>query len=169
MKTLFLILMPQYCLCRGILDLSIQYYVKVKKKELLGIIVTYSAFEFDIVGRNLIALFIQGIVFFIFNLLIEYKFFIRCKPKKVTNIEEAGDDEDDDVRAERIRMINLKNNKLDSKSNRKDYLRLFNLTKVYSEIKDFKLKRHNAVKSLYLGIDKSECFGLIGVNGAGKT
>ena len=102
--------------------------------------------------------------------MIEYKFFIRCKTSYVssTSVEELGD-EDDDVRAERIRIINLKNNEPNSKSNGKDYLKLINLTKVYSKVNGFKSKRHIAVKSLYLGIDKSECFGLIGVNGAGKT
>lgn len=168
MKTVFLVLMPQYCLCRGILDLSIQYYSKLQKYRLLGLTITYSGFEFDIIGKNLLALFGQGIVFFLFNLLIEYRFFIQCKPSKAACVENP-EDEDDDVHMERIRVKSLNDNKKWDLNNGKDYLRLINVTKVYTKMENFKVKKHTAVQSLYLGVDKGECFGLIGVNGAGKT
>ena len=38
--------------------------------------VTVSPFEMDIVGRNLVALTIEGVVFFLFALLVQYRFFI---------------------------------------------------------------------------------------------
>ena len=50
-----------------------------------------------------------------------------------------------------------------------DYIRLINLTKIYKKFSKFRFKRHVAVNNLCLGINKGECFGLIGVNGAGKT
>jgi len=53
----------------------------------------------------------------------------------------------------------------------KDYIKLINLTKIYKKYKltRCRVKKHVAVNALSLGIDKGECFGLIGVNGAGKT
>jgi len=66
-------------------------------------------------------------------MLIEYRFFIRTSRKQVLSSVKSHKDEDDDVRAERLRM------------------------------------KHLAVDSLCIGIDKGECFGLLGINGAGKT
>jgi ABC-type multidrug transport system ATPase subunit len=43
------------------------------------------------------------------------------------------------------------------------------LTKIYKKFRHFRFRRHVAVNNLCLGINKGECFGLIGVNGAGKT
>lgn len=171
LKPLFLILFPQYCLGRGVVDMSI-YYNTAQSKIVLGANVTYSPFDFDLIGKNLLALFIHGIFYFILTLLIQYKFFIRrCKNtnndvKKI--IENNSKNEDDDVYNERIRILNLNaqrkafrkktnNNKTD-----KDFIKLINLSKVYTRLKKFKLKKHVAVKSLCLGIDKGECFGLIG-------
>ena len=39
----------------------------------------YDIFEWKIVGRNLFALFMTGIGFFILNVLIEYNFFIKWR------------------------------------------------------------------------------------------
>lgn len=56
-----------------------------------------------------------------------------------------------------------------------DYIKLTNLTKIFKKfkskytLKNFKRKEHVAVNNLSLGINRGECFGLIGVNGAGKT
>ena len=169
LKTLFLILSPQYCLCRGILDLAIQYYISYKTKAILGLTLSYSAFDFKFLGRNYLALFIQGTLFFTLNLLLEYDFFIKFKPSTVNETQEEYIDEDNDVRAERVRILNLINKKLVEKDFDKDFLKLVNLSKIYSKFEKFKIKRHVAVDSLYLGVDKGECFGLIGINGAGKT
>ena len=38
---------------------------------------TLSPLRFDIVGKNILALFLQGTLFFFLNLLIEYNFFIK--------------------------------------------------------------------------------------------
>jgi ATP-binding cassette subfamily A (ABC1) protein 1 len=177
LKPLFIILMPHYCLGRGIVDLSIQYNVAQSKRS-LGADVTYSPFDFDIIGRNLLALFVQGIVFFFFNLLIQYRFFIRFKPSKTGKSIEDHEYEDENVHAERLRILNLtkfkKKNRKIKKNERnlddKDYIKLINMTKVYSKLgKKCEIKRHVAVDSLCLGIDKGECFGLIGINGAGKS
>ena len=166
---MFLILSPHYCLGRGILDLAVQYQIAQAKAN-LGLQSSYSGFDFNIIGKNILTLFIQGIVFNIFNLLIEYKFFIRLSTKKTESSILSEKNEDDDVRAERLRILNLeKNTNLKGRDDAKDYLKIVNMSKVYSKLKNFKTKKHLAVDSLCIGIDKGECFGLLGVNGAGKT
>ena len=81
----------------------------------------YDPFEFDIVGRNLFAMFMIGIGFNILNLLIEYKFFLswaflsRAPSKKDTTL-------DVDVARERERVM--------SGGAASDVMRLEGLTKV---------------------------------------
>ena len=43
----------------------------------LGPSLVRDPFSWDITGRNIMAMIIQGFVFFIFTLLIEYKFFFK--------------------------------------------------------------------------------------------
>ncbi|KAG7281475.1 hypothetical protein CRUP_012418 [Coryphaenoides rupestris] len=68
------------------------------------------------------------------------------------------DDDDVDVACERRRVL-----RGDADS---DMLKIENLTKVY---KSRKMGRILAVDRLCLGVRPGECFGLLGVNGAGKT
>lgn len=163
LKPIFTILFPHYCLGRGVIDLLVQYQIK-QIKSIYGIKSDYSALDFDVIGKNIIALFVQGVVFFIINLLIEYKFFIRPSTKK--DINRSDDDiEDDDVKAERLRILsleNLKNKKDVRNDDSKDFVKLVNISKTYSKIKKFKKTKHLAVQSSCLGINKGECFGLIG-------
>jgi ATP-binding cassette subfamily A (ABC1) protein 1 len=164
LKPIFICLFPHYCLGRGFLDMSVLYNT-ARAERSLGISSSFSPFEFDKVGKNMIALGVQGLVFFSLNLLIEYNFFVRFKPTKQLPEYTEPRNEDDDVRAERMRICNVDANENTSK--KEDYIRLENLSKVYQKLSKCAFKRHTAVKSLCLGIDKGECFGLIGVNGAG--
>ncbi|TTW24234.1 ATP-binding cassette sub-family A member 1 [Bagarius yarrelli] len=76
--------------------------------------------SWNMVGKNLCALAIQGVVMFTFTLLIQYKFF--CKPRLVTGLPRSTEEEDEDVARERERVQrgNAQN----------DLLRIFDLTKV---------------------------------------
>ncbi len=89
-----------------------------------------------------------------------------------------ADNEDEDVAYETKRVLTAISNGSSKPIRDKttgevegdaDYIRLTNLTKVYKKLKKFKRRRHVAVNNISLGINKGECFGLIGVNGAGKT
>ena len=170
LKPIFICLFPHYCLGRGFIDMAIQYNTAVAQRTLGNKSYTFNPFEFKIVGRNLVALAVQGFVFFSLNLLIEYRFFIRIKPAKVPRSELVATSTDEDVVNERKRILekaressNVKkkrNNKIEDV--REDYITLENLTKVYRKIKKCSIKKHVAVKSLCLGINKGECFGLIG-------
>jgi hypothetical protein len=86
----------------------------------------------------------------------------------------VADNEDEDVANETKRVLTAISNGSSKPIRDKttgevegdaDYIRLTNLTKVYKK----KRRRHVAVNNISLGINKGECFGLIGVNGAGKT
>jgi len=168
LKPLFLILFPHYCLGQSFITMSLLYNLAEIQRS-FGLKAEYDPFEFDNNGKCLIAMICQGIVYFTLNLLIEYKFFIRFKPKETLNeTDELGEEkEDDDVINERNRVLNNS----DETSNSNDYIRLVNMSKVYKKynFKKMKFDQHVAVKQLCLGINKGECFGLIGVNGAGKT
>ena len=198
LKPIFLIFFPHYCLGQGFLKMSLLYNTAQAKRS-FGLQASFDPFEYENGGRNLIALVLQGIVYFTLNMLIQYRFFIRFKP--TNNLSKLDlpkvDTDDDDVANERERVLNNEENfKINKKFLRQrkklnagkfmneennleeendpvrsneDYIKLINLTKVYKKVEGFKLKKHVAVNSLSLGINKGECFGLIGVNGAGKT
>ncbi|KAL3869286.1 hypothetical protein ACJMK2_041989, partial [Sinanodonta woodiana] len=151
------LLLPQYCLGRGLIDMARnQLYSDAYKR--FGENRFVNPFKWDQVGRNLLSLFMLGILFFALNLLIEYNFFIRTKDKQPKKLP-VDDDEDVDVTRERKRVL--------TGGAKEDVLRIENLTKVYHM--RGKSKGGLAVDRLCVGIPKGQCFGLLGVNGAGKT
>lgn len=85
------LLLPQYCLGRGLLDMKISHYFYLGEKFAFGIIFVVFYFIFFVfiiflgkaevpdpfrwkfLGRNLLCMFIQGILAFSLVLLIEYR------------------------------------------------------------------------------------------------
>uniref|UniRef100_A0AAV2MPG3 ATP-binding cassette sub-family A member 2 n=1 Tax=Knipowitschia caucasica TaxID=637954 RepID=A0AAV2MPG3_KNICA len=98
----------------------------------------------------------EGFVGFLITLLCQYNF-LR-KPPRVPVSVQPIDDDDEDVACERRRVLRGDADQ--------DVLKIQNLTKVY---KSRKMGRIVAVDRLCLGVRPGECFGLLGVNGAGKT
>ncbi|XP_067994108.1 glucosylceramide transporter ABCA12 [Melanerpes formicivorus] len=160
------LLFPQFCFGYGLIELS-------QDQALLGFLKAYGVdypdktFELDKTTSKLFAMFIQGTVFFairltvhdrmiqrVWNNLLEY-LFNRVHGK--TSLLPPAAEEDGDVQAERVRV---ESGKADF-----DVVQLQNLTKIYH----LPHKRIVAVKNISLGIPAGECFGLLGVNGAGKT
>lgn len=156
LKVIFITVFPHYCLGQGMLDMSILHNTAEIKRN-FGYKAEFSPFDFQNVGRNLYALAFQGLVYFSLNLLIQYKFFVKSE----MNLSEASSEEiqEEDVLNEKKRISEDKNSN--------DYIKLINLTKVYR--KPFSNKEHLAVNSISMGIRKGECFGLLGLNGAGKS
>ncbi|XP_050394470.1 ATP-binding cassette sub-family A member 2 [Patella vulgata] len=151
-----LMMFPNYCLGRGLMDLAFneyknEYYFKTGQYDMM-----MSPLKWGLVTSHLVAMACIGLLFFIITLLCEYSFFFKPRRQKVSN--SPIHDEDVDVATERKRV--LKGN------GRYDLLRLENLTKVY---RTSKLGNHVAVDRVCLGVPPGECFGLLGVNGAGKT
>lgn len=107
LKNIFICIFPHYCLGQGLLDMSLLYNTAEVKRN-FGYKVHYSPFDFDKVGKNLLAMAIQGFVYFSINLLIQYKFFIRNN-----------------------RHQSVKEDKNDLSHEETSYLKLVNLTKIY--------------------------------------
>ena len=152
LKKVFLIF-PQYCLGRGLLEMSANHLAS-RTFAKFGVSYEKNPFNFTYIGRNMLALFIQGVVFFKIVLWLESGIlWWRMREPKAPNVDD--DEEDDDVAAEREKIIaGLASD---------NALRVENLTKVYRE------GQLPAVNKLWMSVGSGECFGLLGVNGAGKT
>ncbi|KAI3368623.1 hypothetical protein L3Q82_025633 [Scortum barcoo] len=153
LKKVFLIF-PHFCLGRGLIDMA-KNQAMADAFQRLGTKQSLHPLEWDFVGKNLFAMAAEGVIFFIFTILLQYKFFIRLRPWWVNPVMPPLGPEDEDVARERERVINGKA--------QSDILTMIDLSKVY------KAGRKPAVDRLCLGIPRGECFGLLGVNGAGKT
>lgn len=102
---------------------------------------------------------LSGLLFLSICLMIDFRVFESFKYKFTSQsppLLTRNDYIDDDVQAEIDRVKNLTTSQI-ADSN----LVLKGLTKYYSKFL--------AVNQIYLDVDSSECFGLIGINGAGKT
>ncbi|TSK45874.1 ATP-binding cassette sub-family A member 1 [Bagarius yarrelli] len=147
-----LLIFPHFCLGRGLIDM-VKNQAMADALERFGENRFRSPLEWDMVGKNLFAMAVEGVVFFIITVLIQYRFFI--KPKAVRPKLSPIGEEDEDVARERQKIM--------SGAGHGDILELRELTKVYER------KEKPAVDRLCVGIPPGECFGLLGVNGAGKT
>ncbi|XP_076143257.1 phospholipid-transporting ATPase ABCA1b [Alosa pseudoharengus] len=151
LKNVFLIF-PHFCLGRGLIDM-VKNQAMADALERFGENRFRSPLDWDMVGKNLFAMAVEGAVFFIITILIQYRFFF--KPSSMSVKLRPVREEDEDVARERHRIV--------SGAGQGDILELRQLTKVY------KKKQKPAVDRLCVGIPPGECFGLLGVNGAGKT
>ena len=138
----------------------------------------YGSWEYPGIGRSLIFMVAQGLIFFIILYILESD---SCR-RAVRAIKErhsddniqrrqqdvemmtpdngvsAGPVEDNDVATERERIVSTPVEQLASK----DAVIVRQLNKLYNN-------SFLAVDRLSVGIARGECFGLLGVNGAGKT
>uniref|UniRef100_A0A673NG98 ATP-binding cassette sub-family A member 3-like n=1 Tax=Sinocyclocheilus rhinocerous TaxID=307959 RepID=A0A673NG98_9TELE len=126
--------------------------------------VNYFSMDEPGVGRFLVAMSIQGVVFIILLFLIELRcvhiLLNLCRRRKKVG-EESLQPEDRDVAEERKRVLECQPV---VESMVGSPLILQELSKVYSGWQSLL-----AVDRLSLAIGKGECFGLLGFNGAGKT
>uniref|UniRef100_A0A3Q3IW89 ABC transporter domain-containing protein n=1 Tax=Monopterus albus TaxID=43700 RepID=A0A3Q3IW89_MONAL len=147
-----LLIFPHFCLGRGLIDMA-------KNQAMATLFSSFGEDRFknplswDMVGKNLCAMSIQGGVMFVVTILIQYKFF--CKPRLISEKPFSAEEEDIDVARERERVYEGKA--------QNDLLQICDLTKVYPR------KSTPAVDRLCVGVPAAECFGLLGINGAGKT
>ncbi|XP_035203975.1 phospholipid-transporting ATPase ABCA7 isoform X2 [Oxyura jamaicensis] len=151
LKKVFLVF-PHFCLGRGLIDM-VKNQAMADAFERFGDKRFVSPLSWDLAGKNMFAMAVEGIIFFLFTLLLQYRFFLRLRPRAL-QLPPLGD-EDQDVAQERVRV--------GSSPRHGDVLLLKDLTKVYRR------RRAPAVDRLCLAIPAGECFGLLGVNGAGKT
>uniref|UniRef100_A0A3B4ZGQ4 P-type phospholipid transporter n=1 Tax=Stegastes partitus TaxID=144197 RepID=A0A3B4ZGQ4_9TELE len=141
-----LLVFPHFCLGRGLIDMAMNQAVTDVYAR-FGEEHTLDPFQWDFVGKNIAFMAVEGFVYFILNLLIQY----RLSDYKQTRIH----DEDDDVAAERHRIYDG--------GSKTDILHIKDLSKTYAG------RKRAAVDRICVGVPAGECFGLLGVNGAGKT
>ncbi|EPQ08064.1 ATP-binding cassette sub-family A member 7 [Myotis brandtii] len=151
LKQVFLIF-PHFCLGRGLIDM-VRNQAMADAFERLGDGRFQSPLRWEVVGKNLLAMAVQGPLFLLFTLLLQHRTLLLPQPK-LRPLLPLGK-EDEDVARERERVV--------EGATQGDVLVLRDLTKVYP------WQKIPAVDRLCLGIPPGECFGLLGVNGAGKT
>ncbi|KAK5642701.1 hypothetical protein RI129_008868 [Pyrocoelia pectoralis] len=120
----------------------------------------YYAWKAPGIGRNVLFSSMVGIFLITILLLIEFRILERVKyalqRKKVRPDPPLVENEDNDVIREKEKIQNMSINDI-----KKYNLVLQNVTKYY--------KNFLAVNKICLAVNRYECFGLLGVNGAGKT
>ncbi|XP_075300324.1 phospholipid-transporting ATPase ABCA7 isoform X3 [Opisthocomus hoazin] len=151
LKKVFLVF-PHFCLGRGLIDM-VKNQAMADAFERFGDRRFVSPLSWELAGKNMFAMAVEGIIFFLFTLLLQYRFFLRLGPQSL-QLPSLGE-EDVDVARERA--------KVGSTPPQSHLLLLKDLTKVYRRGKA------PAVDRLCLAVPPGECFGLLGVNGAGKT
>nr|XP_044990914.1 phospholipid-transporting ATPase ABCA7 isoform X2 [Jaculus jaculus] len=151
LKQVFLIF-PHFCLGRGLIDM-VRNQAMADAFERLGDRQFQSPLRWEVIGKNLLAMAAQGPLFLLLTLLLQHRSCLLPQPKP--KMWPPLGEEDEDVLRERERVA--------KGSTQGDVLVLKNLTKVYRG------QKTPAVDRLCLGIPPGECFGLLGVNGAGKT
>ncbi|XP_035265465.1 uncharacterized protein abca12 [Anguilla anguilla] len=155
------LIFPQFSFGNGLMELA-RVEMQVQILSAYGIDASKDPFGMDVLGWMFVSMFLQGALFFTLRLLLN-KWLLRrlrrlvCRRKTVPDTGIKNEDEDEDVVAERERVIRG--------GASSDLLQVNQLTKVYRHLK----KKVQAVKRLSVGIPAGECFGLLGVNGAGKT
>uniref|UniRef100_A0A4W5LU81 ATP binding cassette subfamily A member 4 n=1 Tax=Hucho hucho TaxID=62062 RepID=A0A4W5LU81_9TELE len=147
-----LLIFPHYCLGRGLIDMAMNQAVTDVYAR-FGEDFSLEPYSWDFVGKNLVFMAVEGFVYFIMNILIQYRFFLDhwitdCKKDPIM-------EEDLDVAQEREHIYNG--------GSKNDILKIRDLTKTYMG------KTKPAVDRICVGVSPGECFGLLGVNGAGKT
>uniref|UniRef100_A0A668ANU0 P-type phospholipid transporter n=1 Tax=Myripristis murdjan TaxID=586833 RepID=A0A668ANU0_9TELE len=136
-----LLIFPHFCLGRGLIDM-VKNQAMADALERFGENRFRSPLEWDMVGKNLFAMAVEGVIFFIITILI------HLFPFWLSPIGE----EDEDVARERQRIVHGLGHG--------DILELRQLTKVQPRPRPPTSPAHPS---------PTPCFGLLGVNGAGKT
>ncbi|KAF7403454.1 hypothetical protein HZH68_006248 [Vespula germanica] len=148
-----LMIFPQYVLGDALVELSKNdITAELLKKFHMD---TYkSPLGWDLLGVHYIFLVIIGALLFLINLIIECRLLPNFRKQNV-NYEVV--EEDEDVINERTRI--------ESGMAHEDVLKTIRLRKEYRSVYGTNV----AVQNLSFGVQPGKCFGLLGVNGAGKS
>ncbi|XP_001496596.3 ATP-binding cassette sub-family A member 13 [Equus caballus] len=146
---------PQFCLGQGLIELCYNQ-IKYDLTHNFGVDSYVSPFEMNFLGWIFVQLALQGTVLLLWRILLHWDFLQRLRGHSALQ-GTVPSSKDIDVEKEQLRVLKGRTSG--------DILVLYNLSKSYRSI----LKKTTAVQDITLGIRRGECFGLLGVNGAGKS
>ncbi|XP_066598930.1 uncharacterized protein ldd isoform X2 [Prorops nasuta] len=148
---MFMIL-PQYALGDALIQLS-RNDITAELLTRFHMNTYQSPLGWDLLGLHFVSLAMVGGILFVVNLIIESRLLPEVRKRKV--VYEVVE-EDDDVAKERARVESGQGN---------DPLKTLKLRKEYRSVYGTNV----AVQNLSFGVQAGKCFGLLGVNGAGKS
>ncbi|KAK2584735.1 hypothetical protein KPH14_007066 [Odynerus spinipes] len=148
-----LMIFPQYVLGDALVELS-KNDITAELLQKFRMDTYKSPLGWDLLGVHYIFLAVIGAVFFLVNLVIECGLLPNFRKQNV-NYEVIQ--EDDDVIRERTRVEGCMAGE--------DILKTIKLRKEYRSVYGTNV----AVQNLSFGVQSGKCFGLLGVNGAGKS
>ncbi|XP_067204074.1 uncharacterized protein ldd isoform X2 [Linepithema humile] len=147
-----LMIFPQYTLGDALVEIS-KNDITSELLQRFHMDTYKSPLGWDLLGLHYVILAIIGAVLFALNLLIECRVLPELRSQKV-NYEIVQEDED--VARERLRV---------ESGMADDTLKTIKLRKEYKSVYGTNV----AVQNLSFGVQEGKCFGLLGVNGAGKS
>ncbi|KAI6650369.1 hypothetical protein LOD99_6045 [Oopsacas minuta] len=156
------VFIPQFSFPYILYHLITTYYYELEQAEVgfsIGLQKS-DPFQWDPIGKCLLIIYVEFILVFV--LTISVTFFSNFRSKYTHNCNENYPRDivcDSDVEEERERVLANSNTS-------ENTISLHNITKNYVTIK--KLRKFTAVDNVTFAV-KNECFGLLGLNGAGKT
>lgn len=144
---------PQYALADALVQMSTND-ITAELLERFNMDTYKSPLGWSLIGQHYVYLFIVGVAFYLVNIATECRIYPRGVREAV--ISEKIVDEDDDVTMERLRVEN---------GGDSDIIQTVRLRKEYRSVYGTNI----AVKNLSIGVQSGTCFGLLGINGAGKS
>jgi ATP-binding cassette, subfamily A (ABC1), member 3 len=154
-------LCPGFCLGHGLFTIASQSFVQEAAAQAgMSVSMLDALWAWDMVGKDLLYLFVQAPVYFVLAIVIDTLLQYPAIAGRLSNDPEVADEpvyDDIDVVAEAARV--------QATPRPNDVVVLKSLRKVYQAKSSVKV----AVRDLSFGLRKGECFGFLGINGAGKT
>ncbi|XP_023289550.1 uncharacterized protein LOC105698871 [Orussus abietinus] len=150
-----LLFFPQYALGDGLVRM-VKNDITAELLKRFNMDTYQSPLGWELMGLHYVLLALVGVVLNLANLAIECRLFPRWTLKTGSISYANLEKEEEDVAKERARV---------ERGMDDDVLRTLRLRKEYSSVYGINV----AVRNLSLGVRTGQCFGLLGVNGAGKS